>query len=346
VGRVTANVLGESSIGVIMTEGDPQSDLDVSLVGTDFRYRNSRLPGGRLLEGQLWYQETETEGLEGNNRAYGAGISSPNSIGWRGGFRVQQFEDNYDPALGFVNRTGIRDYAMDLGRRFRFRDAWLRQFYSGFDGYLVENLATGDVETENFGLRFTFNNNTADNLFSRIISEREVLTEDFTIYTESDGSRAVVIPAGDYSFDSYFIGMRTGEQRTFSGGFRFRSGEFYSGDSEQIEGNMTWRPSEKFSLDVSYGVEDIELPEGDFRVRLSSFRVQYVFSSTLSWSNLVQYDNISENVGFNSRLHWIPEAGREGFIVINHNLSDADKNDSFHSTNADASIKFNYTWRF
>jgi hypothetical protein len=32
--------------------------------------------------------------------------------------------------------------------------------------------------------------------------------------------------------------------------------------------------------------------------------------------------------------------------VINHNLSDADKNDSFHSTNADASIKFNYTWRF
>jgi hypothetical protein len=97
---------------------------------------------------------------------------------------------------------------------------------------------------------------------------------------------------------------------------------------------------------VSYGVEDIELPEGDFRVRLSSFRVQYVFSSTLSWSNLVQYDNISENVGFNSRLHWIPEAGREGFIVINHNLSDADKNDSFHSTNADASIKFNDTWRF
>ena len=45
-------------------------------------------------------------------------------------------------------------------------------------------------------------------------------------------------------------------------------------------------------------------------------------------------------------MHWIPQAGREGFIVLNHSLSDVDKNDVFHSTGADIAVKFNYTWRF
>ncbi len=97
---------------------------------------------------------------------------------------------------------------------------------------------------------------------------------------------------------------------------------------------------------MSYRVNDVELPQGDFTVRLSSLRADVVFSSTLSWVNLIQYDNLSENIGFNSRLHWIPQAGREGFIVFNHSLVDLDRNDSFHSASADLSVKFSYTWRF
>jgi hypothetical protein len=68
--------------------------------------------------------------------------------------------------------------------------------------------------------------------------------------------------------------------------------------------------------------------------------------ATLSWVNLIQYDNVSEMLGFNSRLHWIPQAGREGFIVLNHTVADVDKDDVFHSTAADFTVKFNYTFRF
>ena len=99
-------------------------------------------------------------------------------------------------------------------------------------------------------------------------------------------------------------------------------------------------------MGIEYSVEDIELPAGNFVVRLTTFRGEYVFSSRLSWVNLIQYDNVSENLGINSRLHWIPQAGREGFIVLNHALSDADKDGTFISTHADISLKFSYTWRF
>ena len=62
--------------------------------------------------------------------------------------------------------------------------------------------------------------------------------------------------------------------------------------------------------------------------------------------NLIQYDNVSENLGLNSRLHWIPQAGREGFIVLNRNMTDLDRDDSFTPVAADLAAKFSYTWRF
>ncbi len=69
VGRAAANVMRESQIGVIATKGDPQSNIDNSLIGTDFRYRNSSLPGGKVLDSEAWYQQSDTEGLSGDEDA-------------------------------------------------------------------------------------------------------------------------------------------------------------------------------------------------------------------------------------------------------------------------------------
>jgi hypothetical protein len=71
-----------------------------------------------------------------------------------------------------------------------------------------------------------------------------------------------------------------------------------------------------------------------------------VFSPELSWVTLIQYDNVSEIVGLNSRVHWIPEPGREAYLVINHNAQDLDRDNHFQSIGSDVSIKFNYTFRF
>ena len=59
------------------------------------------------------------------------------------------------------------------------------------------------------------------------------------------------------------------------------------------------------------------LPQGDFITRLTSLSTQVAFSSTLYWVSLVQCDNLSEEVGVNTRLQWVPRAGQEGFMVVN-----------------------------
>ncbi len=346
VGRLSANVLDESAVGVIVTEGDPQANLDSTLAGADFRYRNSRLAGGRVVEGETWYQETETEGLIGDNRAFGVGISTPNNTGWRGGFSGRQVERNFAPAVGFVNETGIRDYEADVGYRYRPRDRYLRSVFPSIETSRVERLDTGLLDRQDVGLRVMFEARTQDRAAVNITNNEENIPADFTIYTESNGARTVVIPAGNYRWRSFFAGARTADRRKVSAFFSVTAGEFYDGDRTNISTELNWRPSEHFRLGTTYSTNDVSLPDGDFVVRIGTLRVQYIFSSTLSWTNLIQYDNVSETMGFNSRLHWIPQAGREGFIVLNHSLEDIDKNDVFHSTGADIAVKFNYTWRF
>jgi hypothetical protein len=99
-------------------------------------------------------------------------------------------------------------------------------------------------------------------------------------------------------------------------------------------------------MTASYDWNDIALPQGDFILRLSSIDTQVALSSTLYWITLAQYDNISEELGVNTRLQWIPRAGQEAFIVLNYNMQDVDRDNTFNTAFSDISIKFRYTFRF
>ncbi|HUF73820.1 MAG TPA: hypothetical protein VMR74_13080, partial [Gammaproteobacteria bacterium] len=305
------------------------------------------LPGNRVIEANAWYQAVDEDGVTDLDSAYGFGISSPNSTGWRGGVSGREIEENFDPAVGFVNESGIRNLSSNLAYRWRFAgDARIRVINLGVERSTTERLDTGLLDRADSRLQFSIQSATQDNLFFNFSQNEENIPFDFPIYRPSDGSPEVVIPAGSYSWNSYGVGLRSGEQRKVSMFLGMFTGEYYDGESSNINTNIQWRPSRHLRISGGYSFRDADLPGGSFQVRQTDLSVQYAFSATLSWINLIQYDNFSEVIGFNSRLHWIPQAGREGFIVFNHSVADPDKNDSFHSTNADLSVKFSYTWRF
>lgn len=345
VGRVSANVLAESAIGLIVTDGDPRSNLDNSVVGVDFRYLNTRLPGGREIEGDLWWQRSDTPGLAGEDTAHGFRLRSPNNTGLRGGLGLKEVEANFNPALGFVNRAGIRDTQVDVGyTRYLDSDFWQRLFV-GVDAQRVTLLAGGALESQAIRARvFELETNTSDNVEYHFIARKEVVREAFTLY--EDPTREVGVAPGSYSYGEHELSFEAGQHRTFSGELDFQWGDFFGGTREAIVGTFNWRQSPRFRLSVAYEWNDIELPEGQFISRLIGVTTELAFSSRLFWVNLIQYDNISEALGVNSRLHWIPRAGQEGFVVLNHSLQDFDKDNSFKSEEADLSLKFNYTFRF
>jgi hypothetical protein len=169
---------------------------------------------------------------------------------------------------------------------------------------------------------------------------REVLPVPFAI------SPGIEIPAGEYSFNDVGVDLTTSRFRKVSGRISYYDGDFYDGERERVSGQLRWQPSPKFGANVAFNVNYVDLPGGEFVTRIVAVGFDRVFSSTLSWVNLIQYDNVSETVGLNSRLHWIPEAGREIFFVINHNMQDLDLDNRFKSQLSDAVIKVNYTFRF
>ena len=344
VGRIAANVLEESSAGLIITDGNPRSNFDNSLLGLDFVYNNTRLPGGRQLTGEAWYQVSDTEGVDTDQAAYGFRLRSPNVIGWRGGIGAKQIEANFFPALGFVNRSGIRDHTLELGYSRRIGRGFIRTLFSGLDAQRVD-LINGELQTQIVTLRaLEFDTDTQELGYLRLHATQEVLIEPFVIW-ENDAEE-VVVPPGSYSFDEAEVALSTGSQRTVWGSLGYRAGGFFAGDRERISAGIGWRPSNHFQFTLDYDLNDVELPGGDFITRLVQLRTDLIFSSTMSWSTLLQYDNATETLGANTRLHWIPQAGREAFIVLNHNLHDADLNNRFESALADLAIKFNYTFRF
>jgi hypothetical protein len=344
VGRVSANVLEESSLGMIVTGGDPNSPRDNALVGVDFRYLNTRLPGGRVMQGDAWVQHTETDGLSGEDSAFGLGVRFPNNTGWRGGATVKALQSNFAPALGFLSRPDVRDTALDAGYTLFPRTRFLQTVFLGVDAQRVDYLGGGLQSEVILGRLLELRNNTGDALNVHYSATREAVIEPFTIYR--DNRRQVVVAPDTYSFGETVLNLSTGGQRQLSGGGTYRRGDFYSGSRTNLAGNMAWRPSNHFAFGLSHDWNDIDLPEGRFITRLSRLTMDVNFSSTLYWVSLVQYDNVSEVIGVNTRLNWIPKAGQEGLIVLNHSLQDRDRDDAFRSELMDVSIKLNYTFRF
>ena len=341
--RAKMNVLDESSVGIIATDGNPNANPDNSVAGFDFLYRNTRLPGGRALEAQAWMQESATEGVVGDDGAAGFALQLPSAAGVRGGVEVKEFEENFNPALGFINRIGVRDSTASVGYMHRPSDRYLQSILVNLTAQRIEEI-DGGLQTEVLWFQpVELTNRTGDSMMIGYRKETEVLALPFQI------SSGIFVPPGEYQWDDWGMQLSTGNHRKVAGNVRYvryNDGEFFGGDRSDKYAAVTWRPSPRFRTSLAYELSEIRLAQGAFETRLVQGGVDVIFSSTLSWVNLIQYDNVSETMGINMRLHWIPEAGREMYFVVNHALQDFDRDNSFESLTSDLTAKLNYTFRF
>jgi hypothetical protein len=69
----------------------------------------------------------------------------------------------------------------------------------------------------------------------------------------------------------------------------------------------------------------VRLPEGDFDTRIASARMQWNINPDLTWLHLLQYDSVSDNVGFNSRIQWEVRPGSLLYLVLNQRFLREDR---------------------
>jgi hypothetical protein len=335
VGRASLNVLEQSTIGGIFTYGDPSQRGDNYLGGVDFNFRDET-EDGKTLEGAAWFQHSESTDVSGDS-AYGAKFGYPNDrIDWEVGFT--QIDDDFDAALGFVPRRGIREYFGNWRYRWRPDSDLIRRIDAGARMFIVTDL---DGQTESRSIDWNLleiETEEDDTIEINYEAEREVLTEDFEI---SDG---VIIPPGNYHFNRYGVTLESSQARPISVDLGYEGGDFYSGTRDDYEVELQWRVSRHLFLSGEFEMNDIDLPEGDFITRVIRGRVEVFFTPDLSWSTFAQYDNDSESVGLNSRVRWIIEPGNELFLVLNQAI-DRDGT-SYRVTNTEMTTKVSWTFRF
>ena len=330
---------------MVVTSGDPNSNLSNSVAGADFRYLNTRIAGGRVLEADAWYQQSQTESIKGDDSAFGVGLSMPNNTGWRGGIAHKQIQKNFRPALGYVNRADINSSSADIGyTHFMRGGGFLQSVFAGVDAERIDTIG-GELQSQVVLARlFELETNTRDQLALQYSATRENVTEPFTIYEDNEGE--VVVPVGDYTFGEKKLTLTTATQRDLAGILTLGHGDFYDGDRINMIAELVWRQSRFLELSVSYERNDIDLPQGEFTTHLATLTTEVNFTPTLYWVNLIQYDNVSELVGVNARLVWIPKAGQEALIVLNHSLQDRDRDNHFRSELNDITLKLGYTFRY
>ncbi|HEX5789022.1 MAG TPA: DUF5916 domain-containing protein [Woeseiaceae bacterium] len=339
--RVSKNVLAESAVGMIATHGDPWSDIGNSLVGADFRYLNTRFASGITLEGAAWFQRTHTPGLDGDDAAFGFNVGAPNTEGWNGKLDYRELQENFRPALGFVSQAGVRSTLFEGGYIWRPDSDWLRSVETGMSGTRIETLE-GRLDSQELAFDvLELANDTGDKLEFSLHDYRENLQVPFEIL---DG---IVIPAGDYSWREVCAELETGQYRVAYGTAWACDGDFYDGSLRGAGVSATWRPNKHLLVAAGWEVNDIELPAGAFTTRQATLQADIAFTSTWYWENLVQYDNVSGNVGINSIVRWVPLAGRELVLVYNHELLDDPlADDDFEPAYSELLLKIYYTFRY
>ena len=338
VARGSYNVFDESAVGFIMTHGDPTSNESNSVMGVDFLYRNSDGPFGEILTGKFWAQQSRSSNLAGNEQAFGAQFEIPNDkLQVYAG--AQYIEENFRPALGFVNRAGIRRF--DTGLRYRIRPeqgVW-RALNSRIDFTHVTNM-TGDVLSQKTRIRpISFYSHRDDFIFVDWERNKEVVETTFDLFGQLN------VPVGEYEFDRVRAEIATGMQRPVRVVLSVQGGGFFGGDRLEKVVELQWRQSAYFFMGLGFTENVVDLPSGSFTSHLASLRTDVAFNSQWSWSNFAQYDNTSDAFGINSRLRYEPEAGQEMMLVLNHG-GIVDSANNFSSTQSDINLKFSYTFRY
>ena len=316
VGRIKRNIFDQSSIGLLTTHGDPNSDVDNAVVGSDYKYRTTTFLGNYVVEANVFGLASHTEDL-GNEAelAYGANLSTPND--WFDlNLGVVEINDDFNPAMGFAPRKDARVYSWTT--TYSPRPEGLPFVRQTFNTYTAEHITSISNDTESV-LHTIFSRTEFESAEEAMIIWRRFFDappEDFEV------SEDVIIPPGDYWWSEWEFRFSTAPKRLLSAGTSFRVGEFYDGQHEvySIEANLL--PSKYWGLRSSYSINEVDLPGGTFDTQLATLRLGINFAPDITWATFVQYDNVSNTYGYNSRFRWELKPGTDVFLVINQNFTD------------------------
>ncbi|MCY1719059.1 carbohydrate binding family 9 domain-containing protein [Prolixibacteraceae bacterium Z1-6] len=338
VARVTRNLGTQSSIGIIGTYGNSFGDSKNLVTGADVKLSTSTFQGNKNVSLFMFGLKSTTTDVESNDASWGAQVVYPNDlINARLGYH--QIGKNFIAGMGFVPRTNIRENygELEIGPRPNKWGIMQIQFGGEFD--FVHNLETNELETREIklkplGIRFL----SGEEISYSLTNQYEMLSEDFNIYSN------YIIPEDKYEWWFHEIAVETKGARNIYGEASYGFGNFYTGYRKDIDIEANWKVAVPLFLGGKFHQSQVELPEGDFTANIYQAYANILFSPTLTLYNYFQYDNASNNIGWQSRFRWILKPGNEVILAWTSNF--LEEENKYLMDESSLRLKLKYNIRF
>ena len=335
--RPSYNVSNRFAVGGLLTYGDPANTESNLVTGLDTRYNDNLFGGEFDLSAFAVRSEDEADDTQGAAAGARASLRTSN---WQYSTQFFLAGDDFDPGLGFVQRPGqsnwsssvsfeprpsdptssVRKYTFSLSPSGWFEDGW--------------KLMSHSLRLRFFGVEW----HSGDKLeFDIRHAGDRVIEDDFD-------PGGVPVSADFYDFVDYSVEFESSEARPPMVAVDVRTGQWYDGDRTRYDFGLTWRPNPTLSLDLEYEETQADLANGDFATRVVELGANLYASPALSWQNVLQADNDSDELGWQSRLRFIHRDGQELFLVANLGWIERFE-DSIVPTERDLALKLVYSVR-
>ena len=256
---------------------------------------------------------TESPGHPSGNSDLGASLIY--SSNWLDGIvERRKIGPNFNPEVGFVERTDSNETFSDLTFKTRPKASFVREFR--LEGSILHAPNTrGEVSTQEWStiLHAHFNNGGyADANIADVFTQ--LITTPFHIYQN------VFIPNGLYHFTRHTLYYGSRQDRRVTYNFYDTFGSYYGGTLNEFSGGANYRPIPKFSVSASETWDRfrLPLPDGHFSVVLASLQGNYSFSRFLTFTSLLQMDTSNtQAVSANLRLRYNYRPDSDLYIVYN-----------------------------
>jgi hypothetical protein len=221
---------------------------------------------------------------------------------------------HFNPEIGFVPRRDQRKTRLQFGVKPRPDSDLVRQFVFRTQ---LEYIQNQDGKQETMSYHFitleTFFE-SGDRFFIDFHRNFERLFEPFPIRPD------IIIPVGTYRSWDVLIQVDGAAQRRVAGvqilRFRYEKG-FFGGSRVELRIEPQIKLSEALSFDVSYVLDDVDLPQGAFTSQVINTRANYSFSNKWLTSYTVQYSSLDDFMNFRFRLNYIYRPGDDIFFIYN-----------------------------
>ena len=274
---------------------------------------------GQNVEPKFWIAGTRSPGVTGLPLAWRISTDNPNDL-FDNFVSLYRIDAGFDPALGFVRRTGIWETTGHVDFMPRPHALGIRQLDFTFPIPSWDVIAdesgslrhSRDWQTAWFEWRvFGGDRENGDHFEVNYQRQMDAPSDTFDIF------RGAKIPPGRYWWSRYELQYFMSSNRQLSFGAFVNWGPFYAGRSADLELEGTWRGGGRVILGADVARTAARLPGGGFTALQVSSRIEYDLNVRTSFLGFIQYTNDDQRVDFNLRFHWIPTIGDDVFVVWN-----------------------------